>query len=165
MNEEPLRMVILTEERSGATAAERFAEYAASRTELETDIIDLSLACLPEVPRDGSAVRDLAPWLADADAFVVVTAEINRGYSGSVKNAIDCFAAEWRAKPVGFVAYGAPTGGRLAVEQLRSVFGGLHAMTVPDVVGDPFRVEDAERMTNQLVWWGRALRAARPYTS
>ncbi|NKX86089.1 NADPH-dependent FMN reductase [Nocardia coubleae] len=164
MNQEPLRMAILTE-RSGVAATERFAEYAASRTEFETDVIDLSLACLPAVPGDGHAVRDLAPWLAGADAFVVATAEVNRGYPGAVKNAIDCFAAEWRAKPVGFIAYGSPTGGRAAVEQLRAVFTSLHAMTVPDVVGDPFRAEAAERMTDQLLWWGRALRAARPYIS
>src|SRR5690606_5472841 len=128
------------------------------------------------------AVRDLAPWLAAADAFVVVTPEYNHSFPASLKNAIDWFYSEWHAKPVGFVSYGGRTGGMHAVEQLRLVFTEVEAVTVRAAVslrnyweqldGDGKLVghEDldsaARTMLDRLVWWAEALRAhrtIRPY--
>lgn len=48
--------------------------------------------------------------------------------------AIDSAGAEWHAKPVGFVSYGGMSGGLRAVEQLRTVFAELHAVTVRETV-------------------------------
>ncbi|MFE3459511.1 NADPH-dependent FMN reductase [Nocardiopsis aegyptia] len=115
------------------------------------------------------SVRDLAPWLAGADAFVVVTAEYHHGAPGPLKTAVDWFDAEWWAKPVGFCSYGGRAGGAHAAHQLREVFAAAHAVPVRDAVG--LRSPDtallagaegaADGMLRRLDWWARALRSAR----
>ncbi|MFI1563535.1 NADPH-dependent FMN reductase [Streptomyces sp. NPDC020490] len=188
-----LRLVILVgaarEGRFGLAAAEWLATRARLRSDFEVDVIDLATAWLPDLmtadpalPRP-SAVRDLSPWLAAADAFAVVTQEHRSGYPAALKNAIDWYDSEWHAKPVGFVCYGGPSGGLWAVAQLRQVFAESHAVTVPETVsfdnyqerwgseGQFHDTEDCRRaalaMLDRLDWWARALRRARarePYT-
>ncbi|WP_059005606.1 NADPH-dependent FMN reductase [Streptomyces specialis] len=179
MNEHRTRVVIIVGSvrrgRFGPTVADWFASVARRRGDIEVDVVDLAEAWLPGVlPEDGgpvpAAVRDLGPWLAAADAFVIVTPEYNHSFPAALKNAIDWYREEWRAKPVAFVSYGDAAGGVRAVEQLRLVFAGLEAVTVRDAV----RFHDcracfapaaagpaAERMLDRLLWWGRALRPAR----
>ncbi|RKS08599.1 NAD(P)H-dependent FMN reductase [Nocardiopsis sp. Huas11] len=170
-----------------AAVADWMTRLAHTATGLEAATIDLAAACLPVDPPpsgsqapnadgvDGAAdtrpcsVRDLAPWLAEADAFVVVTAEYHHGAPGPLKTAVDWFDAEWWAKPVGFCSYGERTGGAHATRQLREVFAGAHAVPVRDAVD--LRSPDAsllpeagpaaEGMLGQLDWWARALRLAR----
>ncbi len=85
----------------------------------------------------GAAVNP-GEWLerkvADADAFLVVTPEYNHGYPAALKELIDSVYEPWHAKPVAFVSYGGASGGIRAVEQLRQVFGELHAVTLRDGV-------------------------------
>lgn len=194
MTEEPLRLVVII----GSTRAGRFAPVVANwfagqacmREDLDVEVIDLAEAWLPDVlPADDAAelpqpVRDLQPWLARADAFVVVTPEYNHSFPGALKNAIDWFFDEWQAKPVGYVSYGGVAGGARAVEQLRLVFNELHAVSVRtsvtfpdcsdsfDTDGRPVRPERCERaaksMLDEIAWWADALRrqrARRPYRS
>ncbi|WP_216214538.1 NADPH-dependent FMN reductase [Amycolatopsis aidingensis] len=187
MTEEQLRLVVIIgSTRAGRfcpTAAEWFAGQARARTDLKVDMIDLAEAWLPDVlPADDatevpSQVRDLSPWLAKADAFVVVTPEYNHSFPASLKNAIDWFYAEWQAKPVGYVSYGGIAGGLRAVEHLRQVFNELHAVSVrtsvtfpnyPDCFGDDGTPVDTELyeksargMLDELSWWGDALRRQR----
>jgi NAD(P)H-dependent FMN reductase len=173
--------------RFGPVVAGWFAEQAARRDDLTLDVVDLRDAGLPDTLTDEGEdapepVRALAPRLAAADAFVVVTAEYNHSFPAPLKTAVDWFVDEWRAKPVGFVSYGGRSGGLRAVEQLRLVFSELHAVTVRDTVafancrerfGDDGRPLDAagseaaaQGLLDQLAWWARALRdarTARPY--
>jgi NAD(P)H-dependent FMN reductase len=165
-----------------AAVADWLTGLAHAATGLEAATIDLAAACLPTDPppngapgADGAvdtrpcSVRDLAPWLAEADAFVVVTAEYHHGPPGPLKTAVDWFDAEWWAKPVGFCSYGERTGGTHATRQLREVFAGAHAVPVRDAVDlrspDTARLAGAgpaaEDMLGQLAWWARALRLAR----
>ncbi|OZM80617.1 hypothetical protein CFP66_19500 [Pseudonocardia sp. MH-G8] len=108
MSEHRLRVVVIIgsvrQGRFGPTAAGWFAAQACERDDVEVDVVDLAEAWLPEVLPDERAclpapqpVQDLAPWLAAADAFVVVTPEYNHGYPGSLENAIDWFREEWQA--------------------------------------------------------------------
>ncbi|MFB4317217.1 NADPH-dependent FMN reductase [Actinomadura sp. 21ATH] len=172
--------------RFGPVVANWFNGQAAQRADMTTDVIDLRDTRLPDTLVDEGddvpePVRTLAPRLAAADAFVVVTAEYNRSFPAPLKTAIDWFVDEWRAKPLGFVSYGGVSGGLRAVEQLRLVFTELHAMTVRDTVSfhtcwekfDDGRPVDAagadaaaKGLLDQLAWWARALRdarTARPY--
>lgn len=185
MSEERLRVVVIIGSirrgRFGPTAASWFAAQACERDDVEVDVVDLAEAWLPEVLPDDQArlpkpqpVRDLAPWLAAADAFVVVTPEYNHGYPGSLKNAIDWFRDEWRAKPVGFVCYGGPAGGLRAVEQLRQVFVAVGAVPICETVslpdhrdrfdatGRPLDLATtnaaATALIDQLTWWAAVLR-------
>jgi NAD(P)H-dependent FMN reductase len=148
----------------------------ARRDDISLDIIDLADLTLPD-RLDGTGDAAAFAKRADAaDAFVIVTPEYNHGYSGALKTAIDTLVDEWRAKPVAFVSYGGTAGGLRAVEQLRLVFAELHAATVRQVVSlhwvhdlfddngvltDRGAVAAADKMADQLVWWARALRAAR----
>lgn len=191
---ERLRLVIIvgsgSQGRFGLTAGEWLASQAMVRNDFDVDVIDLATAWLPdrmsvdrEIPRP-SAVRDLSPWLAAADAFAVVTSEYRRSYPASLKNSVDWYDREWHAKPVGFVSYGGACGGRCAVSQLRPAFMECHAVTVCETVSFPHpsadrggeadhldteeRRSDAWTMLDRLAWWARALREARirePYDS
>jgi NAD(P)H-dependent FMN reductase len=192
MTEEPMRLAVITgstrDGRFAPVVADWFAGQARMRADTDVDVIDLAEAWLPDVlPADDATelpqpVRDLQPWLARADAFVVVTPEYNHSFPAALKNAIDWFFDEWQAKPVGYVSYGGVSGGLRAVEQLKLVFTELHATSVRtgvsfaggsacfDADGRPLQPERCERaakaMLDEIAWWADALRrqrARRPY--
>lgn len=169
--------------RFGPTVASWFATQADRRPDLDVDLIDLATAGLPAVLTDHdeavpAPVTVLAPRLAAADAFTVVTPEYNSSFPAPLKTAIDWYYEEWHAKPVGIVSYGRETGGLYAAAQLRQVFTGLHAVPLCDAVPLPCYWEQfatdgswprpsagydaaAKALLDQLSWWGHALRAAR----
>ncbi|MDQ8706194.1 NAD(P)H-dependent oxidoreductase [Streptomyces sp. LHD-70] len=171
--------------RFGPVPAQWIAAEAAGRDDFDVDVIDLAQVWLPDVlPQsfDGSlppAVLDLSPWLTRADAFVIVTPEYNHSFPASLKNAIDWYVDEWKAKPVAFVSYGGVAGGVRAVSDLRAIFPELHAVTVRDAVcfphcrekfdaeGNPKDPEGcaaaAKAMLDQLSWWAHVLRDARAH--
>lgn len=154
-------------------------DHVARDARFQPQLIDPRTAGLPDTPGapQHPAVARLDAQLARADAFLVITPEYNHGYPAALKQLIDAAWAPWQAKPVGFVAYGGHSGGLRAVEQLRQVFLGLHAVPVPDAV----MLADAHRqfgpdgpaqppatagramaaMLAQLHWWSAALRDAR----
>lgn len=170
MSDRPFRLAVIVgstrEGRLGPAVASWFAGEASTRREFEVDLIDLVDHAPP-----------IGPRLAAADAFVVVTPEYNHSFPAPLKAVIDSFAAEWRAKPAAFVSYGGISGGLRAVEQLRQVFAELHVVTIRDTVSlhgvwshvgpDGRLIDDAARsgaaraMLDRLVWWTRALHAAR----
>ncbi|PXY34494.1 NADPH-dependent FMN reductase [Prauserella sp. PE36] len=170
--------------RFGPVPASWFAEQARAHEAMDVDVIDLAELTLHNSLDSSADAGSLAQRLASADAFVVVTPEYNHSYPASLKTAIDHYAKEWQAKPVGFVSYGGMGGGLRAVEHLRTVFAELHAATVRDTIsfhnfwerftedGVPHDADSANAaargMLNQLAWWGSALkqaRATRPYAA
>ncbi|MFD9393526.1 NADPH-dependent FMN reductase [Streptomyces sp. NPDC060000] len=171
--------------RIGPLVAAWLADRAGGHDDLNVDLIDLAEAGLPsDLDASSPQVTAVAPRLARADAFVVVTPEYNHSFPAPLKTAIDCFRTEWQAKPVGFVSYGGMAGGLRAVEQLRQVFAETHTVGVRDTVSfhnvweqlgeqGQFPVEPAgcdaaaKTMLDQLVWWARTLRTGRqahPYS-
>jgi NAD(P)H-dependent FMN reductase len=188
----PLKLVVILgsnrEGRFGPVVSDWFHSRVAERDDFTIDLIDVADTDLPTAlsfSPGAEAAGELAkvsPRLADADAFVVLTPEYNHSYPAALKSLIDWHRAEWMAKPVGFVSYGAMSGGLRAVEHLRQVFAELHAVTVRNTVSfhnagalfdDQGRHKDptdadaaAKMMLDQLAWWGLALReakVARPY--
>jgi NAD(P)H-dependent FMN reductase len=169
--------------RFGPTVAGWFISRARRRGDLEVDLIDLAEAGLPEILTDQDEavpprVRALAPRLAAADAFAVVTPEYNGSFPAPLKTAIDWYYEEWHAKPVTFVAYGRESGGLHAIDHLRQIFTELHAVAIRDAISLPRYWElfaadgtwpkptadcDAAATTtlDRLSWWARALREAR----
>ena len=114
-----------------------------------------------------------------ADGYIIVAGEYNHGYPASLKNAMDYVFPEFNRKPVTFVGYG-QVGGARAVEQLRLVAVEFemaplrHAIHIfPDLMiaargADPFTPEifasldqRLEMVMADLLWWSRALGAAR----
>ncbi|NEA65786.1 NAD(P)H-dependent oxidoreductase [Streptomyces sp. SID12488] len=172
--------------RFGHVAAEWLAARARLRHDFDVDVIDLATAWLPDVmsadpaaPRP-QAVKDLAPWLGSADAFVVVTPEHNQTFPASLKNAIDWYDEEWHAKPVGFLSYGGASSGLCAVADLRQIFSQVHAVPVsetvsfhnhwdrlgPDgnlVTSDEWETS-ARLMFDRISWWATVLHRARTET-
>ncbi|MGW5193496.1 NADPH-dependent FMN reductase [Kribbella sp. NPDC004138] len=167
--------------RFGPTVANWLAEQAAKQ--FEVDLVDLATANLPaglpdadeEAPREVSA---LGTRLAAADAFAVVTPEINCSFPATLKTALDWYYDEWHAKPVAIVSYGRESGGCYATAQLRQVFSELQAVTIRNTVALPCYWEQftadggwprpsagyeasAKLMLDQLVWWAAALQDAR----
>lgn len=172
------------QDRFCTTPAHWVAGQAETRGDIDVDLIDLAETALPTtLPGNDpntplpDRVAALAPRLAAADAFIVVTPIYNRGYPAPLKNAIDWFFDEWAAKPVGFVSYGGMGAGLTAVEQLRQVFNEVHATSIRDTLSFPDfweRFDDqgqprdregtegaAKGFLDQLSWWAHALRDAR----
>jgi NAD(P)H-dependent FMN reductase len=172
--------------RFGPTVAHWFAQLAAKQ--FEVDLIDLATANLPTTLPDTddetpAEVAVLAPRLATADAFAVVTPEYNSSFPAPLKTALDWYYEEWHAKPVAIVSYGRETGGLCATAQLRQVFTELQAVTIRNAVTLPCYWEQftadgdwprptagyeaqARLMLDQLAWWAQALldaRTKRPY--
>lgn len=167
--------------RFGPTVANWLAEQAAKQ--FEVDLVDLAAAKLPatlpdtdeETPQE---VAVLSTRLAAADAFAIVTPEINCSFPATLKTALDWYYEEWHAKPVAIVSYGRESGGLYATAQLRQVFTELQAVTIRNTVALPCYWEQftadggwprpsagyeasAKLMLDQLVWWAAALQDAR----
>jgi NAD(P)H-dependent FMN reductase len=167
--------------------AQWIAAIARARGDLDVEVIDLKDYPLPlfaeeappayAPPKDAIA-RRWGEKVAGFDAYIFTAAEYNHGPTAVLKNALDYAYAEWRAKPVAFVGYGG-VGGARAVQQLR-----LQAMTLQmapistavhilfpaymavvkegKALGDfDYLNQNAKEMLDQLVWWTRALKAAR----
>jgi NAD(P)H-dependent FMN reductase len=170
--------------RVGDAVAGWFVEVAEHRIDVALTTVDLVEFDFPASYPDAAtaSIVRFTGMLDAADAFVIVTPEYNRSFPASLKQAIDFAYDEWRAKAVGFVSYGCGSRGVYAIEQLRTVFTELQAVTVRNSVGfdlldgfedgaprDPLRAHQAaDSMLDQLTWWGSALRearAVRPYVS
>ncbi|MEV4618538.1 NAD(P)H-dependent oxidoreductase [Asanoa sp. NPDC049573] len=182
MTEAPLRLAVIIgstrEGRVGDRIARWFAGQASGRTDLSVVLVDLAeFAFPPGYPaRATPQMSAFAAEVGRADAFAVVTPEYNHSFPASLKQAIDFAYDEWHAKPVGYVSYGCRSAGQHAVDQLRTVFTALHAVSVRDGVGvdlldgcadldsrlaGDLPARAAQVLLDQLCWWGRALKAAR----
>ncbi|MEV0297780.1 NAD(P)H-dependent oxidoreductase [Nocardia sp. NPDC050710] len=192
MSSTPLKLAVIIgsvrEGRFGPVVASWFVDRAERHGAFEVDVIDLADADIPlplpavspmmePNPPRPDGMLDLTARLAAADAFVIVTPEYNRSYSAALKAAIDWHFTQWDTKAIGFVGYSGASGGLLAIEHLRQVFGELNAHTVRNYVSFPryyllFDEEGnlrepaepaaaAEAMLDQLHWWASALTAAR----
>lgn len=172
--------------RVGRVIANWAATEARRRPGITVDLIDLAEVDLPlsDTRPGGADTSPIADRLAAADGFLVVTPEYNHSFPAALKNAIDWHHREWMFKPVGFVSYGAGSGGIRAVEQLRLVFAELYTATARNCVvirapwtlissSGTLQVDDglSRALTgtlDELTWWGCALRAARrdkPYAA
>ncbi|MDH6279181.1 NADPH-dependent FMN reductase [Prescottella agglutinans] len=152
-----------------------FLERARARDTFDTAVLDLADTSLPQDLSHTAEVEAFTERIGGADAFVVVTSEYNHGYPAALKTALDTVKYEWRAKPIGFVAYGGMSGGLRAVEQLRQVAAELHMVSIREAVSfhqarKHFDPDDgpandaAQRMLTQLAWWADALRTQREHT-
>lgn len=173
----------IREGRVGEPIARWFAELAARREDLSTELVDLREWDLPFLtartpPSQGYETERQREWAAKvgaADGYVLVTAEYNHGYPPPLKNALDHVYAEWNRKPVAYVSYGGPGGGTRAVEQLRGVAVELQQVPLRsqvilprpwpllhDGVFDGAQYErQAASLLDELAWWAGVLREAR----
>lgn len=174
--------------RFGPKAAEWLYEVARQRDDMEVEIVDLKAFDLPLFNEKASNLwmpsedpRAVA-WqkkIAEFDGYIVATAEYNRSVTGALKNAFDQAYVEWGRKPIGFIGYGG-LGAARAVEHARTIAIELQMVPVRSAVhiaggdfysvvmkGAPMRsieanlLPAAKDLLDQMVWWGRATKAAR----
>ena len=173
----------IREGRVGEPVARWFAELAAQRDDMTSELVDLGECGLPFLtarrpPSQGYETDHQHRWaakVAAADGYVLVTAEYNHGYPPPLKNALDHVYGEWARKPVSYVPYGGPGGGTRAVEQLRGVAVELQQAPLrsqviinrpwPNLHDGAFDGSQHERqagaLLDELVWWADVLRAGR----
>ncbi len=129
---------------------------------------------------ENEIVKKWAEKTKDGDAFIIVAPEYNHGPSAVLKNALDSIYIEWNNKAVGFVSYGS-VGGARGVEQLRLNGIELQMAPIRNSIHIPWQVymevakgnvpvnpalfeslkDTQERFFDQLMWWTKALKAAR----
>jgi len=164
---------------------------AQQRDDMTVDLVDLRDFDLPlfdemasNLWMPSSDARAVA-WqekIAAYDGYIFVVAEYNRSITGALKNALDQSYVDWNRKPMTAIAYGA-TGGTRALEHLRTIAVELQMAPVRNAVhlgmGDFFKVHpgmggsgkmadvegnllpSAKAALDDLVWWAKALKAAR----
>lgn len=125
-------------------AAKWVANEAAKLADTQAEVVDLidypmplfNEAVSPRYNPERKPTPEVKKWLdkvADADAYVFVTAEYNRSTTPVLKNVIDYLDYQLEKKPVLLVGHGS-TGGAQAVGNLREAFPGVGAVTVPKAV-------------------------------
>lgn len=134
-------------ERAGDAVTEWATARLGERDDVEVEVADLRAIGLPlldepEPAATGRYVHDhTRRWsrlVGDADGFVFVLPEYNRGAPGSVKNALDFLLAEWRDKPAGFVSYsGGPAGGVRAVQATSAALTAFSVTPISAMVNLP----------------------------
>ncbi|MBI2610999.1 NAD(P)H-dependent oxidoreductase [Candidatus Kaiserbacteria bacterium] len=181
----------------GSTRPTRFSEYPGrwifdilkKREGVDAELLDLRDYEMPlfneaqtpsskKEPYKNEAVARWSKKIAEADAFIIVSPEYNRGPSGVLKNALDWVYPEWNQKAVAFVSYGT-VGGARAIEALRISAIELQMAPIRNSVNIPshwnLRESDgslkvgaldtyeraAEGMIDQLIWWTKVLKRAR----
>ena len=190
-NDLPAIQVILgstREGRFGDVVARWFYSLASERNDLHAELIDLREWPLPffnepRPPMAGGQAAEAEAWaskVAEAHGYVFVTPEYNFGPPAVLKNALDHVYDAWNNKPVAFVGYGGPAGAARAIQQLRLSTIELQMAPIRASVviplarrafgerGKPLEERHeaaARRVLDQLVWWARALKAARLETA
>jgi NAD(P)H-dependent FMN reductase len=131
---------------------------------------------------DGFGPEIVRAWtrkIAEADGFIIIAPEYNRGYPAVLKNALDWVYKEWNNKPVGFVAYGG-VGGARSVEQLRLVgielqlapvrqavhlpvdlYLALRELETPEAARFAAVQQQADTMIDQVLLWAEAMKGVR----
>lgn len=162
------------------TLARRHDKFAVELIDLAE--IDLPLLDEPMHPRlrqyQHQHTKEWSARVERADAYVLVTPEYNYGPAPALVNALDYLLHEWAYKPVGFVSYGAVSGGTRAVQMTKQIVSGLRMVPMVEGVVIPFfsqylnkdtgtfdppavQADAVKLMLAELARWAEALRPLR----
>lgn len=173
--------------RRGERVAKWLMPQLAKMKGAEFELLDLRDYPLPFYSEDNSpdslekyTNKFATKWAAkigEMDAFIVIASEYNHGTAAVLKNALDWVYDEWNNKPVSFVSYATGAGaGIRAVEQLRQnvielqmapIRESVHISKILDTIDENGKLlqghynERVVTMMEQLLWWTKALKAAR----
>ena len=142
------------------------------------DLVDFALPVLDEAIPSGAENDHTKKWAAkvrEFDAYLFITPEYNHSLPGGLKNALDYVSSEWHDKAAGIISYGS-MGGVRAGEHLRQILAELkiadvrqHVMfsiftdfeNFTTFVPADMKQGELQTQIDQVVTWGRALRAVR----
>ncbi len=177
--------------RRGERVAKWIMSELSKREDVEVELLDLREYPLPFYAEDSSpdSLKDgysspvATKWaekIGEMEGFILVVGEYNHGPIPVLKNALDYVYEEWNKKPVAFVGYATGASGAMrAVEQLRTVVGELqmadmqkavHIRNVLDTLDENGKLlqghyaEQLNGVMEQLLWWTKALKAAKETT-
>ncbi|MFI9381882.1 NADPH-dependent FMN reductase [Kutzneria sp. NPDC052558] len=146
--------------RRGSPVGRWFHDLAVRHDRFDVELIELAEVGLPllDEPHPASSgqyvhehTRRWSETIAAGDAYVFVVPEHNHSYNAATKNALDFLSAEWQRKPIGFVSYGAVSGGARATQALTPVVVALGLRPLSRAVHIP--------LVNRLVAEDGTLRA------
>ncbi|WP_251977169.1 NADPH-dependent FMN reductase [Salinicola avicenniae] len=181
------RMLVLYGSYRTDRAGIRLADYAVRTLQArgcDAELIDAKTIDLPMLDRmfkeydEGTApaaMKALAKKIREADGFVFVVGEYNRGVQPGLKNLTDHFLEEWYWRPAGIVSYSAGRlGGALAAEAWHATLSEMGMVVVSsrvsvgqitrtlDESGKPLGDGGASlerafsRFADDLSWWVEA---------
>jgi NAD(P)H-dependent FMN reductase len=142
--------IIITSTRPGRVGphfARWIEDLAKANPAFDVEVIDLAEVNLPFMDEPEHPTKRLythehtKAWsrrIDEADAFVIVAAEYNFGFTAVFKNAVDYLHHEWKNKPVGFVGYGGVAGGTRSIQMMKQVLTSVSMMPVVEAVYLPF---------------------------
>jgi NAD(P)H-dependent FMN reductase len=115
------------------------------------DPLELNLPLLDRMYKEmvdpSEKMKSIRNKIKDAEGYLAVTPEYNRGPSGAMKNTLDYFLEEYYFKPSAIVSYSPGIfGGVNAAQQLRLVFAELGAPSIHSSLSIPrlFKVFNEE---------------------
>ena len=162
-------------------------DLAVARGDMEVEIVDLRDYPMPffdepasnaYLPSKNEVALRWQQKVSSFDGYIFVTAEYNHSIAAVLKNALDYAYPEWARKPGACLGYGS-VGGARACEQLRLIMvelqmaptrnsvhiqGGDFFETLQngrDIASLPYIAPNADLMLAELLWWAKALSAAR----
>jgi NAD(P)H-dependent FMN reductase len=173
--------------RKGPTIAAWVAEEAKKHGSFETEVLDLGEINLPLMNEavhpimrqyEHEHTKQWSAKIAEADAFIFVTAEYDYSYPASLKNAIEYLVHEWSYKASGIVSYSmGPFAGVRAVMSLKGDLLSLKNIALAEAVNIPAYnqffndegvfvpneslVKASTTMLDQLVRWTKGMQAIR----
>jgi NAD(P)H-dependent FMN reductase len=178
------------EGRFSEKAARWILQHLQKRNGIEARLLDLRNFPMPffdqpvppampgRPPYEDDVVKRWTTAIGASDGFIFVTPEYNYGAPAVLKNAIDWVYPEWNRKAAAFVSYGSAMGAR-SVQQLRETAIEIQMAPVRSSVHIPVATlwahfqggdvdkgladleKHAQTMIEDLLWWTKALKAAR----
>lgn len=189
MNKLKIKVILgsIREGRLGEKVARNAMDILSESNEAQFELLDLKEYPMPlfNLPMSPAQIKEpytdpiLAKWqekIGEADGYIFITAEYNRGIPSSLKNAIDYLYNEWNRKPMAVISYGNIAGGTRAAEQLRTmsielqmapIRYGVHIPFIWEKIDEHGKVTDSHfisalnEQAEQLIWWTRALKTER----
>ena len=189
MNKLKIKVILgsIREGRNGEKVAKNVMDVLSKRDDAEYELLDLldypmplfNDAVSPSMRTEPYSDKHVALWqskIAEADGYIFITAEYNRGVPSVLKNAIDYLYPEWNKKAMAVISYGNAAGGSRAAEQLRTyaielqmapIRVGVHIPFIWEKFDSEGKLTDAHfeksvsDQADQLIWWSQALKSAR----
>ncbi len=148
--------------RQGPFITDWVAAQARAQSTFEVEVLDLQALNLPLMDEPHHpALRQYTHahtkrWsakIAEADAFIFVTAEYNFTYPAPLQNALEYLVHEWGYKAAGIVSYAGVSAGTRAWNALKSDLPSYRVVPLVEAVNIPFFtqfIQNGQFMPNQV---------------
>lgn len=172
--------------RKGPSITKWINDLASADNNFNTELLDLAEINLPMMnesahPRlqkyEHEHTKQWSAKIAEADAFIFITAEYDYNYPAPLRNALEYLFNEWGYKPAAIVSYGGVSAGTRAANALKNDLASLRMVTLLESVNLPFfekmineekvfvpneiASKAAATMLHQLVRWSKGMKAIR----